>query len=539
MELSGARLTLTDEAGKTIDQWTSVAGEPHLIEGLEPGKTYILREEIAPHGYLMAQAVEFTINDTGDVQKVVMKDDVPTGTILINKTGEFLSNVSAVESALGWAGNAFSYITGGLKNVTFDVYAYDDIHHADGASPDYYKAGEHVGTTTTDSTGIARLEGLPLGKYMVKEAATASGYVLDDQERVIDLSYRDSGTAVVTYSEDWQNERQKAHVRVVKLDENTEEPLPGASFGLYAEEDICSASGTVIIAAGTLIQQLATDSNGELVFEADLPVGFSYSIKELIPPAGYASDPDARSFTFEDSGTNSAVTDFEYVFVDKPTIVEVTKSSLTTGEELEGAQLQVTDENGNVVDSWVSEMEPHVITGLVVSKTYTLTETLPAPGYVTAESIRFTIADTGDIQPVEMKDDVTKVYVSKTDLTGKEELEGATLVILDSDGNIMERWTSTGEPHYIEMLPIGTYILREESAPSGYTVAEDVTFEVTDTAEIQRVQMKDAPEGTPDNPGTPKTGDGRKPILWGMTGVAALLGLITVIMINRNNRRKF
>ena len=91
-------------------------------------------------------------------------------------------------------------------------------------------------------------------------------------------------------------------------------------------------------------------SNGELVFEADLPVGFSYSIKELIPPAGYASDPDVRSFTFEASSTNSAVTDFEYVFVDKPTIVEVTKSSLTTGEELEGAQLQVTDENGNVVD---------------------------------------------------------------------------------------------------------------------------------------------------------------------------------------------
>ena len=105
---------LTDETGKTIDQWTSVAGEPHLIEGLEPGKTYILREETAPHGYLIAGAVRFTINDTGDVQKVVMKDDAPTGTILINKTGEFLSSVSAVENALGWAGNAFSYITGGL-----------------------------------------------------------------------------------------------------------------------------------------------------------------------------------------------------------------------------------------------------------------------------------------------------------------------------------------------------------------------------------------------------------------------------------------
>ncbi len=178
-----------------------------------------------------------------------------------------------------------------------------------------------MGTITTDSTGIAKLEGLPLSRYMVKEVATASGYVLDGQERIIDLNYRDAQTAVVTYSEDWQNERQKARIRVVKLDANTETPLPGASFGLYAEEDICSESGAVMIAAGTLIQQLATDSNGELVFEADLPIGFSYSVRELIPPAGYASDPESRTFVFEASAANDAVTDFEYVFMNKPTVV--------------------------------------------------------------------------------------------------------------------------------------------------------------------------------------------------------------------------
>ena len=63
----------------------------------------------------------------------------------------------------------------------------------------------------------------------------------------------------------------------------------------------------------------------------------------------------------------------------------------------------------HVIDSWTSGKEPQRITGLVVGKTYTLTETLPASGYATAESIEFAISDTGEVQPVEMKDDVTKV----------------------------------------------------------------------------------------------------------------------------------
>ena len=539
VELSGAQLTLMDDSGKVIDHWTSVAGEPHLVEGLEAGKTYTLKEEIAPYGYLIANSVKFTIGNTGEVQKVVMKDVVPTGTILINKTGEFLSSVSAVDSALGWAGNAFSYITGGLRDVTFAVYAYEDIHHADGATPDYYKAGDQIGTITTDATGVARMEGLPLGRYMVKEVATANGYVLDDQERIIDLCYRDSSTAVVAYSEAWQNERQKARVKVFKVEKDTEKALPGAVFGLYAEEDIVSENGTVVMAAGTLIQQRATEADGTLVFEVDLPVGVKYGIREITPPAGYASDPESRTFTFEASADNEAVSEVEYTFEDAPTSVEITKSSLTTGEELEGAKLQITDAEGNVVDRWTSEKEVHVITGLVVGQTYTLTETLPANGYVTAESITFTVDNTGEAQAIEMKDDVTKVSISKTDLTGKKELEGAKLTILDGQGNVVESWTSTSEPHYIEMLPIGKYTLREETAPSGYTVAEDVSFEITDTAEIQKVQMKDAPVETPDNPGTPKTGDDRNPILWGTLGVAGVLGLLTAALIGRKNRRKY
>lgn len=537
VELDGAKLTLSDSEGREIDSWTSVAGEPHIIEGLKIGETYTLKEEIAPYGYLIATTVKFTVGDTDEIQKVVMKDEVPKGTIIINKKGEFLSSVSALDNVGGWIENSFSYITGSLSDVTFAVYAAEDIKHADGATQDYYKAGDLIANITTDNTGIAKLEGLPLGKYVVQEVETAAGYVIDDEERFIDLSYRDSKTAVVTYSEEWQNDRMKVRVKVTKTSEGESTLLEGATFGLFNEDDITSDNGKVLLKAGSLIQQRATDSTGSLIFDADLPTDFSYYIQEIVPPAGYASDPEVQRFFFERLSYIDEVTIFrEFTFIDKPTVVEITKSILTTGEELEGAKLQVTDSEGNVVDSWTSEKEPHKITGLVVGKTYQLVETLPADGYVTAETIEFTIEDTGEVQPIEMKDDITKLKISKQDIAGNE-LEGAKLTLSKENGVVIETWISGKEPHYIEMLPIGKYKLHEETAPDGYLVAEDITFEVKDTGEIQSCVMKD--ENSPDNPGTPKTGDPLDPKTWGIVGIVAIMGVLTSILIIRKNRRKF
>jgi uncharacterized surface anchored protein len=224
-------------------------------------------------------------------------------------------------------------------------------------------------------------------------------------------------------------------------------------------------------------------------------------------------------------------------FLNEPTVFEFTKVSLTDGKEIEGAKLQITDESGNVVESWVSGKEPHVIKNLEVGKIYTMTETQPADGYVTAESISFTVADTAEVQKVEMKDDVTKVEISKTDIAGNE-LPGAKLTILDKDGNVVESWTSGKEAHYIEMLPIGEYTLREESAPDGYLVAEDVKFTVKDTAEIQKVVMVDEAE-TVDNPpaGTPKTGDDRNFALWIFLAGLALAGAGSSAVLLRKKKK--
>src|SRR5699024_10345920 len=128
-----------------------------------------------------------------------------------------------------------------------------------------------------------------------------------------------------------------------------------------------------------------------------------------------------------------------------------------TGEkEVEGATLQVINEDGEVVEEWVSVAEPHVIYALAPGN-YTLhEESAPTEdGYVRAEDVAFTVEETGEIQQVSMKDDHTKEEISKTDITGEEEIEGAHLQILNKDGEVVEEWTSTKESHLIEYLPVG------------------------------------------------------------------------------------
>ena len=563
VELSGATLTVLDKDGNVVDTWKSVKGEEHLIERLTAGETYTLREEMAPYGYLMAEEITFTVEDTAEIQKVEMKDDVPTGTLIINKKGEFLDKVSVLDSVGGWIKHLFEYFSGSLKEVTFEVYALEDIKAADGESEDYYKKDALVATITTDETGVAKLTDLPLGKYYVKEKETANGYVLEGETREVDLTYRDQNTAEVTYSADWQNKRQKAEVKVLKKAKDSDRVLEGAVFALCNKDDIVNAKGDVILKADTVIEEQATDKDGKLTFTADLPLGHTYYVKETSPAQGFATTDQVQEFTFEYGGAEKETLSYEFTFEDEATTVEFTKTSLTDGKEIEGAKLKVTDESGNTVDEWTSGKEPHIIKELTVGKKYTMTETLPADGYVTAESITFTVEDTSEVQKVEMKDDVTKVQISKTDISGKE-LPGAKLTILDKDGKTVESWTSEEKPHYIEMLPIGEYTLREETAPDGYLVAEDVKFTVKDTGEIQKVVMKDevkptetpteTPEETPETPETtstpetkdtettktstsPKTGDNTPILFWILLAGVGMAGVGGTVILRKKKKK--
>ena len=491
-ELDGASMSVLDKDGNVIDSWTSVKDSPHVIKRLQVGKTYILREELAPYGYLRATDVEFTISDTAEVQKVKMEDEVPVARLLVNKKGEFLDSVSLLDNAKGMIEHLFNYVTGNLTDVTFNVYAAEAIRAADGVSADYYAADELVGSITTDGNGIAQMDNLPLGRYYIVEKETSHGYVLDNEPRYVDLTYRDQDTPLVTYSADWQNARQRVQVEVLKKEKDSDKVLSGAIFGLYAADDIVSSKGKVLLAKDTLIELKTTDEEGKIQFVADLPVDSRYYIKELAAPDGYVTDQEPQEFTFEYQGSGTSVAEYAFTFEDEQTTVELSKADLTDKKELLGASLKVTDEDGNTVDEWVSKEEAHIIKGLIVGKKYKMTETKPADGYVTAESIEFTVENTKEVQKHQMLDDVTKVEISKKDIADSSEVPGAKLIILDKDGKKVESWTSTDKPHMVEKLPVGEYTLREEQAPDGYLIAEDVKFTVKDTGKVQKVKMKDA-----------------------------------------------
>ena len=491
-ELDGASMSVLDKDGNVIDSWTSVKDSPHVIKRLQVGKTYILREELAPYGYLRATDVEFTISDTAEVQKVKMEDEVPVARLLVNKKGEFLDSVSLLDNAKGMIEHLFNYVTGNLTDVTFNVYAAEAIRAADGVSADYYAADELVGSITTDGNGIAQMDNLPLGRYYIVEKETSHGYVLDNEPRYVDLTYRDQDTPLVTYSADWQNARQRVQVEVLKKEKDSDKVLSGAIFGLYAADDIVSSKGKVLLAKDTLIELKTTDEEGKIRFVADLPVDSRYYIKELAAPDGYVTDQEPQEFTFEYQGSGTSVAEYAFTFEDEQTTVELSKADLTDKKELPGASLKVTDEDGNTVDEWVSKEEAHIIKGLIVGKKYKMTETKPADGYVTAESIEFTVENTKEVQKHQMLDDVTKVEISKKDITDSSEVPGAKLIILDKDGKKVESWTSTDKPHMVEKLPVGEYTLREEQAPDGYLIAEDVKFTVKDTGKVQKIKMKDA-----------------------------------------------
>ena len=509
VETAGNFLQVVDkESGKVIDEWVSELDTSHYIEYLTTGKTYTLVEKLAATGYLKANDIDFTVVDDGDngrVQEIVpMKDELVKGQISVEKQGEVLVGTETNKDG----SISFKYETRGLANAVYEVYAKEDIKHPDEKTENFYNKGDLVGTITTDETGKGVLDNLPLGQYEIKEKTAPEGFVLSGEVKNVTLSYKDQFTPVVFDGTSFTNKKQDVEIKVKKQDQETDTLLEGAEFALYTDKDILDVNGKVLVKAGTEIEHVTTDETGTGKFKANLPLG-EYTVKETKAPKGYASKNKDVKVDANYKGQTITVVSTEAGFKNKQIEFDISKKSITTGEELPGATLTVypADKDGNPIkgeafDTWVSTDVPHKIKGLEVGKEYVLVENV-APfddGYVTSESVRFTVKDTEEIQKVEMVDDITKLDVYKVNKDTNENLAGATLAVypVDEDGNVklgecFAEWLSTDEPHRLEQIPVGKYVLRELTAPfeQGYVTADDVEFEVKDTPEVQTVTMKD------------------------------------------------
>lgn len=372
--------------------------------------------------------------------------------------------------------------------------------------------------------------------YDIINAAGASDEQLTGQPGTIQFE----NARVLPVPETPEDLVDKIGVGIHKKDAETSQPLAGAVYELYTVDAIYDVNGNKLADAGTLLATSApTDGTGFTWFDVDVPIrgeayadgetepadgvwnarynSGNYEIVEITAPGGYLLDPTPILVSFTYPGQQVAWQVVAGEKSNQPTTVAITKQDLTNGQELPGALLTVTDAGGKELHKWTSTTEPHVIRGLALDTEYRLTELKPAPGYAFAETITFKLqqatSEDGSLLPqtdvyllgengewalledgaIVMQDDVTKVEIHKTDIVSGEELPGAHLEIHDADGDLIDAWISTDEPHFIEKLPAGDYILTETLAPDGYATAETVPFTVTATGDIQSVVMKDAP----------------------------------------------
>ena len=393
-----------------------------ILPDVLPLGNYRIEEVAAPYGYVINDEYVTVMVDTDtfyeidpDTYEAIITvdyvDEPAVGELTVEKKGEVLDAYKGGLFADSEE-KEFVYKEGSLAGAKFEVYAAEDIYTADmqvdenGNRTKYYSAGDLVATIVTGEDGKATLSDLPLGSYKVVEVEAPYGYVLNKEEQVVTFAYVDDKTPVIYESVTFANDRQKVDLSVVKMDKETELPIAGAEFGLYAKEDIFNVDGEIIIEKDTLLEMAVSGTDGKVEFVKDYPLGIYYA-KEIKAPLGYVSSEEIVDYNAVYQGQDVKVVKLESEFVNTPTTVEITKTDITSNAELSGATLTVTDSKGNVIDTWTSVAgEAHVIKRLHVGEVYTLREEFAPYGYLQAEEIQFTISDTEDVQYVEMQDEV-------------------------------------------------------------------------------------------------------------------------------------
>lgn len=463
----------------------------------------------------------------------------------------------------------------GVADTVFNFYTKNDIYNANGEL--ILKADELITTVKTDKNGKASLNtdlplmsegynkaedktGLNSGDYYFVEDKISDSYYIDKTPVEIHLEYKDAKTAKIKAEAKKLNKSTEIKLSKVKLTDSTE--LAGASLkvsDVNGNEIISWISGNAdSIKITDKADELgyrnlrATMVNGNIVINGLLQ-NEVYEMTETRPADGYATAESIR-FKLTEGNANGEVTtvatvigkdgsesvqpENKVVMKDDTIKVNFSKTKITGSKELPGCKLEITDENGNVIEKWTSGKKPHIVEGkLVAGKTYKFTETRPADGYATAESIKFTVSDTGEVQKVRMKDDTIKVEILKTDKKNNKKLPDAEFTFkLDGKKVVTVKTDKNGVAKIDGKLIAGkTYDVEETKAPEGYKTVPAFKYKVKDTGKVQKVKVSDERSGdaTPATPNwrdsganSPQTGEVSNSLFWITLFLLSFVGIV-------------
>ena len=440
--IGGAKLQILDSEGKeVVKTWETEDKKEKVVTGvLKIGETYTLHEVTPPAGYANADDIKFVLTDKGEI---VINDKVESAVVMRDAKLQ-------------------------IKVSKKDITDTDELPGAVLQILDKADNSVIAEWTTTNKPVIITEKDCkkPLvagNTYILHEKTAPDGYAYaKDVEFTVHVDSIEGNEQLVTMHD------AKNVVVVSKTDLAGTKELPGAKLQILSSD-------------GKTVLESWTSTNEEYKVTKKLKAGESYILREIEAPDGYAIADDVK-FTVNKDGSTTKV-----VMKDAQTSVTVSKTELTGEKEIAGAKLQILNKNGKVMEEWTSDGKTHAVTAaLVADVTYTLHEVSAPAGYRTAKDIEFTVDKTGKTTKVVMKDAPTKASILKTDESGKA-LSGAQLVVKDSTGKELDKWTSDGKAHEITgLLTVGeTYTLSEVSAPSGYTVAPDQTFKMEDKDVIE------------------------------------------------------
>ena len=517
--------TVRASAGDVVAEITTDENGYAESDLLYLGK-YEIKEITAPYGYVQNTESQF-VGLTYAGQEIAVLDTVNTSFVNDYQGVEIsLSKVMENDELFGIYGEDC------YTSVSFGLFAAEDITAADGT---VIPADGLISEVSLDENMTAKFDvQIPFGRYYVKEISTDEHYVLGGEKYLVNFEYmgQDIRTVDIDCGQ-FVNLLKRGRIEGHKVDDKSE-PLKNAVFGLFTADCVKFSRDTAIMTS-------TSDENGCFEFD-EIPYG-EYVVHEIEAPTGYILSDESYPVTVSEDGDVVEIT-----AVNKPITVEISKRDVY-GNELVGAEMVLENADGETVDKWISNGTNHIVLKLGAGE-YVLKEIAAPDGYIIATDIKFSVDVYGNVTVenvdstavsdngyplIVMVDDTTKVQISKQDITTGEELPGAKLQVIDRDGNVVEEWVSSSEPHFIEgkLIAGKEYTLKETIAPEGYEIANEIKFTVNADGSVTEVIMYD--ELTPKTT-TPYTGDNHSDFAaFAMLGAASVI--IAILIITKKGKK--